>query len=109
MSDEPKGSKPGSIEDTQLDRVNTYPSVEFAIPTSAPISRVVSKCPSHPTASGGIQEKSVVNEGSHGTRSDEETQSVIPPDEHSYPEGGLQAWLVVLASFMGSIVAFGVM
>ena len=117
MSHEPKGSKPGPIiEREQLSRVNTIPSVEFTIPPSDNPEHIVTKCPSRQTQSGGAQAQqekdSSANEGeaNHRVPNDEEALSIVSDqDVVTYPEGGLQAWLVVLGSFLGTIVAFGMM
>ncbi|KAH7138485.1 major facilitator superfamily domain-containing protein [Dendryphion nanum] len=116
MSHEHKGSTPGPIiEPHHLTRVNTLPSVEFTIPPSDTPEQVFSKCPSRQTQSGGAQahkEKGLDgNEGDgNGGSNDEETQSIATDqDVVTYPEGGLQGWLVVLGSFLGTIVAFGMM
>lgn len=112
MSEEPKGSTPGPInEHNTLTRVNTIPSVEFTIPPSdPPIAKVNSKCQQHqtPTADAqGQREKSDASGG--GQPLDEELQSVVTNDEVTYPEGGREAWLVVFGSFMGATVGFGMM
>lgn len=122
MSHEPKGSTPGPIaERSQLTRVNTFPSVEFTIPPSDPPEQhVVTKCSAHRTQSDDAParnedaEKSTTvtekNQGAPG-QNDEEVQSVTSRDdgEVSYPEGGMQAWLVVLGSFCGMTASFGMM
>lgn len=106
MSHEPKGSTPGPINETHhLTKVNTYPSVEFTIP-SGPPELFIAKCPSRRTQGGVAPELSEKNERSAG---DEEAQSVVMSNEGPYPEGGLQAWLVVLGAFCASIVGFGMM
>ncbi|KAF2471095.1 MFS monocarboxylate transporter-like protein [Lindgomyces ingoldianus] len=112
MTHEPKGSKPGSIHERhQSTRANTIPSVEFSIPPSVldpPVQKIVSQCPLRRTQNGDAQEKSVANEDYCAAPNDEEAQSFVT-DEVTYPEGGRQAWLVVLGSFCGTIVAFGMM
>ncbi|KAF2017620.1 MFS general substrate transporter [Aaosphaeria arxii CBS 175.79] len=119
MREEHKGSTPGLIvERNQLTKVNTFPSVEFTIPPSdPPTERVISKCHSHqtPTADALAQtEKSDALEGGQHPSAalrDEEALSVTTTNqgEVSYPEGGLEAWLVVLGSFLGAFIAFGMM
>ncbi|KAF2786233.1 MFS general substrate transporter [Melanomma pulvis-pyrius CBS 109.77] len=111
MNHEQNGSKPGLIHDNHISRVNTFPSVEFSIPPSD-FPHVTSKCSSHQIRSGGsLAENRDTNEKPHGAPSDEEAQSDVASNngEPSYPEGGLKAWLVVLGSFFGTIVSFGMM
>lgn len=109
MSHEPKGSTPGLIDDERherkdLTKVNTFPSVEFSIPPSDPPEQIV-RCASRRTQGAGAQDK----EKSEGP-GDEESQTEPDDDnEVSYPEGGLQAWLVVFGGFMASFVGFGMM
>ncbi|ORY14189.1 major facilitator superfamily domain-containing protein [Clohesyomyces aquaticus] len=110
MTHEPKGSTPGSIhERPTFSRVNTIPSVEFSIPQDPPVEKIISKCHSHQTRNGGAPENSAADKGHLEVSNDEESQSVVTLDEVTYPEGGRQAWLVVLGSFCGTIVAFGMM
>ncbi|KAF2259804.1 MFS monocarboxylate transporter-like protein [Lojkania enalia] len=112
MSHEDKGGTPGLIyEHVDLARVNTIPSVEFAIPPSAPTElQAISRCHSVRSRGNDAQAQLEVNEGEKVSSTDEEAQSVMfTSDEVSYPEGGLQAWLVVLGSFSGTVVAFGMM
>jgi hypothetical protein len=113
MQHEHNGSKPGLIHnDSHLSRVNTFPSVEFSIPPSDPPARNISKCSSHrPRSSGSPAENPDTNE-KRSVPGDEEAQSdavFTDGDDESYPEGGLAAWLVVLGSFFGTIVSFGMM
>lgn len=108
MTHKPNGSKPGSIHEnteSSLKRVNTIPSADFAIPPSDSLGPRVSKegCHSHQTRCSGVLEK---QEGNEAQNADEESVSDAYDE---YPEGGLQAWLVVLGSFFGSVVAFGMM
>ncbi|KAF2751333.1 MFS monocarboxylate transporter-like protein [Sporormia fimetaria CBS 119925] len=102
MSYEPKGSTPGLItERNQLTKVNTFPSVEFSIPPSDPPDQIIKRCPSHRTQGDAVPEEK---------SGDEESQSMASNDnEVSYPEGGLQAWLVVIGGFAASVVGFGIM
>ena len=44
-----------------------------------------------------------------GFKEDGDPDSSPPEVEHSYPEGGLDAWLVVFGSFTGMTACFGVM
>ncbi|KAF2114715.1 MFS monocarboxylate transporter-like protein [Lophiotrema nucula] len=105
MNHEENGSKPGLLERPPLSRVNTIPSVEFCIP-SAPIEHSVSRCASRRTQCGDVREKGATEP----IPEDVEAQSTLTsPNEEPYPEGGLQAWLVVLGSFSASIVGFGMM
>ncbi|KAF2662460.1 MFS general substrate transporter [Lophiostoma macrostomum CBS 122681] len=106
MSNEQKGSKPGQVAQRHpLTRANTIPSVEFSIPPSLPQEHST-RCPPHLIHCADAQGKP---ESKHGPR-DEEAQSYpADEDEITYPEGGLAAWLVVLGSFSGTIVAFGMM
>lgn len=113
MSHEHKGSKPGPLHEQppQLARLYTIPSVEFAIPPSDPS---LEKCHSRQTRNADAQAKGKKSsegiEEANKNHDDEEAQSVATsPDEVTYPEGGLQAWLVVLGSFSGTVVAFGMM
>jgi hypothetical protein len=104
MSEEQKGSKPGQIiERHPLKRANTIPTVEFSIPPSFPEDHSTGCRPHqiHCDDAQGQSEK-------YGAP-DEEAQSFANEDEITYPEGGLAAWLVVLGSFSGTIVAFGMM
>lgn len=104
MSHEPKGSTPGPIHERKdLTRVNTFPSVEFSIPPSDPPDQIVTRCASRRTQGDTAQEQE-----KNGSEGDEEAQSVNE-NEVSYPEGGLQSWLVVLGGFMASFVGFGMM
>lgn len=108
MSGEYKGSTPGPITDEpQLEPVNSYPAAEFTIPPADTLSR----CRSVRTRSvdAPAQEKSRQNEGHLVASSDEESQSVISSDEVTYPEGGWEAWLCILGSFMGLVAALGMM
>ena len=122
MSTEPKGSTPGPIEHHHhhnLTRVNTFPSVEFTIPPSdPPLEKVVSKCGPRQTRcdDAPAPEKYPRSEEHTGDARDEENRSVTSnndgddgDDQVTYPEGGLQAWLVVLGSFFGAFVGFGMM
>lgn len=102
MSHENNGSKPG-LERTHLTGSNTIPSVEFTIPPSDPAEHHLTKCPSRRTQCDDAQANAEKDGLPLG---DEEAQS---EGEVTYPEGGLQAWLVVLGSFSGTIVAFGMM
>lgn len=113
MSHEPKGSTPGLIDEERherkdLTKVNTFPSVDFSIPPSDPPEQVV-RCASRRTQGAGAPDK----EKSERGPGDEESQSSQsePNDENevTYPEGGLQAWLVVFGGFMASFVGFGMM
>lgn len=114
MSHEIKGSTPGSIapERHHLTRVNTFPAAEFTIPPSD-FAETVSRCPSHRTRGEGALEQETSKASERGEESectDEESQSVVSQDgDHSYPEGGLAAWLVVAGSFSATVVAFGMM
>jgi hypothetical protein len=112
MQHEHNGSKPGPINnDSHLSRVNTFPCVEFSIPPSDPPTRTISKCSPHqPRGSGSPAENPDTNE-KRSAPGDEEAQSdaVSTNGDESYPEGGLAAWLVVLGSFFGTIVSFGMM
>lgn len=110
MSGEDKGSKPGLNTTEGLTRVNTFPAAEFTIPPSD-LAEVVSRCRSHQThyADAQAPTNSKTNEGEKISE-DEEAQAVASLSaEAAYPEGGLGAWLVVLGSFFGTIVAFGMM
>ncbi|KAF2196345.1 MFS general substrate transporter [Delitschia confertaspora ATCC 74209] len=112
MTHEPKGSKPGLIlertHSNTLRKTNTIPSVEFTIPPSDSLDQSKG-CHSHQIRSNGAQEKLAGGlEGGQNGRIVEEG-SEFSEDETSYPEGGLQAWLVVLGSFCASVVAFGMM
>jgi hypothetical protein len=110
MSYEPKGSTPGPIttERNQLTKVNTFPSVEFTIPPSDPPEQIITKCASRHTQNSIAQAQSEKDERNHGDG--KESYSVAPNgNEVSYPEGGLRAWLVVLGSFMASVMGFGMM
>ncbi|KAF2273429.1 MFS monocarboxylate transporter-like protein [Westerdykella ornata] len=108
MTHDPNGSTPGLFtERNQLTRANTFPSVEFSIPPSDPIEQIVTRCRSHPTHSFSAPARGEKNEAYEG---DGDGNSVVSHlTEVSYPEGGLQAWLVVLGSFSGSFVGFGMM
>ncbi|KAF2006774.1 MFS monocarboxylate transporter-like protein [Amniculicola lignicola CBS 123094] len=115
MSQNTNGSKPGLPQ--HLTRVNTIPSVEFTIPPSEPLST----CASHRTHCDGVRAERIGGSEENGKQHDAinedadadiEAQSVESGDENeetTYPEGGLAAWLVVLGSFFGTIVAFGMM
>lgn len=108
MSFEDNGSKPGlTIDENPLDRVSSYPAVEFAIPPGP----VLSKCGSRQTRCRGPLEGQPedADEKCVGAPRDEENQDHVEESEETYPEGGLEAWLVVLGSFLGTIVAFGLM
>ncbi|KAF1851577.1 MFS monocarboxylate transporter-like protein [Cucurbitaria berberidis CBS 394.84] len=110
MNSEHNGSKPGLItERNHLSRVNTFPNAEFTIPPSDTLS----KCRSAPTHSADAQasEKSKENQKNATATGDEEKQSETShdDDEVTYPEGGLEAWSVVLGSFMGLVAALGMM
>ncbi|KAF2731604.1 MFS monocarboxylate transporter-like protein [Polyplosphaeria fusca] len=111
MQHDDKGSKPGSFrENSPLTRTNTYPAAEFSIPPSVPPElQSVSRCASHRTAGKDALAQSA-DEDPHAVRRDEEAQSALTSqDEEPYPEGGRRAWLVVLGSFSGTIVGFGMM
>ena len=108
MSFEDNGSKPGlTTDENPLDRVSSYPAVEFAIPPGP----VLSKCGSRQIrCRGSLGERAEdANEKCVGAPRDEENQDHVEESEETYPEGGLEAWLVVLGSFLGTIVAFGLM
>jgi len=110
MTDEFNGSKPGPIHQrpNSLKRVNTLPSAEFAIPPADSLGQSrLHKCHSHQTHCKGAQEKSEGHEGQEGPDGDEESLSSCSSE--AYPEGGLQAWLVVLGGFAGTTVGFGLM
>jgi hypothetical protein len=109
MTHEPNGSKPGPElkKINSLTRINTIPSAEFTIPPPDSFDHHVQRCHSHRTQNSGAQEKESGNEGEKGQDGDEESLSTI--SDGPYPEGGLQAWLVVFGSFMGTTVAFGMM
>lgn len=117
MTQEPKGSKPGSIErtHTQLSRVNTIPSVEFAIPPSEPVERVYSKeCHPHQTQSSeprgrGEGQVGHGDEAYHGDEESVVTYHDQDGNEIDYPEGGVKGWLCVLGSFAGTTCCFGMM
>lgn len=108
MTHNPKGSTPGLItERNQLTRINTFPSVEFSIPPSDPPEQIITRCLSHQTPSASAPVHGQKNEA-HDVGGDA-ISVVSNSTEVSYPEGGLQAWLVVLGSFSGSLVGFGMM
>jgi hypothetical protein len=112
MQHEHNGSKPGLIHsDSHLSRVNTFPSVEFSIPPSDPPARNISKCKSHqPRSSGSPAENPDTNEKRSVPGDEEAPSNAVSTDgDDSYPEGGLAAWLVVLGSFFGTVVSFGMM
>jgi MFS family permease len=112
MHSEPQGSTPG--HPSQLTRVNTYPRSDFTIPpndtlspcqsaqtrtAAAPVSPPVTENPRNATATGHDEEKA----SSVASPNNEEEDAV------TYPEGGLEAWLVVFASFMGLVASLGMM
>lgn len=113
------GSKPGLHTTTQdkanLSRVPT---------TSPPLSDVQISC--HPSQSPGFVSQdcapppgeptldSTINGGStHGSQSSSNVEAARSPtdekDDATYPEGGLQAWLVVVGSLAGMTASFGYM
>jgi hypothetical protein len=118
MSSEPKGSTPGLINPhNNLTRVNTFPNAEFTIPPSDTLS----PCQSAQTHSAdapalGNSKESRQNNTATGDEKghqplDCESQSITSttPNEVTYPEGGLEAWSVVLGSFLGLLAALGMM
>lgn len=110
MQSESNGSTPGLYnQQDQLQRVNTYPNAEFTIPPSDSLS----KCRSAQTHSAGAQVSEKLKESPRNAiaTGDEETQSQTShsDDEVTYPEGGLESWLVVLGSFMGLLASLGTM
>ena len=109
MTHEPNGSKPGSELERigSLKGVNTIPPAEFTIPPPDSFDHHVQRCHSRRTQNSGAQEKEIGNEGDREQDVDEESLSIT--SDGPYPEGGLQAWLVVFGSFMGTTVAFGMM
>ncbi|KAF2864848.1 major facilitator superfamily domain-containing protein [Massariosphaeria phaeospora] len=114
MSHEHNGSTPGHlVERNKLTRANTFPSVEFTIPPSDPPEQLVARCHSHQTRCNDVQarEKSPDDDGQPRLSNDAESQIGVAAhdDEVTYPEGGREAWLVVLGSFFGTMVAFGMM
>jgi MFS family permease len=110
MHSEPNGSKPGPITDrNELTRVNTFPQAEFTIPPSDTLSPCRS-AQTH-TADAQVSEKLKESRRSATATGDEESRSDTShaDDEVTYPEGGLEAWLVVFGSFMGLVAALGMM
>ena len=108
MSGEYKDSTSGPIADEpQLEPINSYPAAEFTIPPADTLSR----CRSARTRSvdAPVQKKSEQNEGHPVASSGEESQSITSGDEVTYPEGGREAWLCILGSFMGLVAALGMM
>ncbi|KAF9691866.1 hypothetical protein EKO04_009849 [Ascochyta lentis] len=108
MSGERKGSTPGPItDDHQLEPVSSYPVAQYTIPPADTLPR----CRSARTRSvdAPVREKSKQNEGHAAASLDEENQSVTSEDEVTYPEGGWEAWLCILGSFMGLVAALGMM
>jgi sugar phosphate permease len=107
MSGEPKGSTPGpTVDDHQLEPVNSYPAAEFTIPPADTLSR----CRSARTRSVDAPEREKPqHEQNRGASSDEENPSLASQDEVTYPEGGWEAWLCIFGSFMGLVAALGMM
>ncbi|KAF3002415.1 hypothetical protein E8E13_003272 [Curvularia kusanoi] len=110
MSGEPKGSTPGPIindNHPELEPVNSYPAAEFTIPPADALSR----CRSARTHSvdAPAREKSKQHGLSSSNEDDEENRSETSADEVTYPEGGAEAWLCILGSFLGLVAALGMM
>jgi MFS family permease len=109
MQSEHNGSTPGlSTPRNQLTRVNTFPHAQLIIPPSDTLS----KCQSvpTPTADAPVSEKSTESPKNRTATGDEENPSVASDNDNvTYPEGGLEAWLVILGSFMGLVAALGCM
>ncbi|KAI9708354.1 MAG: hypothetical protein M1820_004058 [Bogoriella megaspora] len=102
--------------------MNTANQRQQARTTSAELKRAYSKepIPAAPLALPPADEKSWPALQSQNSASlakeivdDEKTPSItgdsLSRHEVTYPEGGLQAWLVVFGSFMGTIACFGMM
>ena len=103
MSGEHKGSTPGFIvNNNHLEPVNSYPAAEFTIPPADTLSRCRSV--QTPSVDALAREKS-----RHVDSPDEENRSVTSTDEVTYPEGGWEAWLCILGSFLGLVAALGMM
>ncbi|KAF2458321.1 major facilitator superfamily domain-containing protein [Lineolata rhizophorae] len=111
-----KGSKPGPIEPELQERIQSLSSQKTHYPpyTTSDKTLTASEC----TAPSALEAGSIKSEGPAedpkdeppvGHRLDHYTSSVpeTSEGEHTYPEGGLQAWLVVFGSFCGMTTAFG--
>ena len=87
-----KGSKPGLSSDNSLSHTNS---------------------PSFSTTEGwqASQSQDFEFQAGHPNAKSEDLEAHASPDHEKedviYPEGGLQAWLVVVGSFCGMIAAFG--
>ena len=107
MSTNFNGSKPGPLEKDIPIEGNLHPTTEdetSVVATEAQWQQPQLPCSAYPAASPCSP---VDEEKAPQALSPTSTDS--QKDETIYPEGGLQAWLVVLGSFSGMVAAFGYM
>ncbi|GME37009.1 mfs monocarboxylate transporter [Neofusicoccum parvum] len=121
MHTQPKGSRPGPIEPpyhgTSASITATDPIAPAAqdnqVPTCDPSEQTLAdKEWTDPDKEKPLQapvyEDAECDAGSSPPSSDG-SSTLSAADEDTYPEGGLQAWLVVLGSFSGMLASFGMM
>lgn len=105
-----KGSKPGrdheasgeyNEEDIDLTR---YPSAAAPFGGAAPVELRSHDDPERDPAKEYISGNDEEKQSPTGS-----SESVASKRPTFYPEGGLEAWLVVLASFSGMLICFGMM
>lgn len=115
MNQQPKGSTPGLISHPDLE--NPSPSSEkcqlplfdpsrHTLDEGDPIEDKERNYPQQPEQ-GYLKEQR--RDEPLSPSSSESASEACDPDEDSYPEGGLKAWLVVLGSFSGMVASFGMM
>ena len=107
MSTNFKGSKPGPFgKNTSFERtLSPTPENETSVvATEAQWQQPQPPCSAYPGSSpcGPVNEEKA-------SQAYSPTSTGSEKDETIYPEGGLQAWLVVLGSFSGMVAAFGYM
>ena len=108
MTQEPNGSKPGLLPENNL----IFPSL---VPTNSPETAWIQT--EEQWQRLRFPNSAYLATAHHGATMDEEkgeeasspTSTVLTKDDVIYPEGGLQAWLVVLGSFCGMLAGFGYM
>ncbi|KAL6713963.1 hypothetical protein ACLMJK_008457 [Lecanora helva] len=97
---------------------------EVSSSTAASRDVIVDRCETLDQASSGVAEHDSAygqtsyhapeitkSEATSNGNDDEQTtiDTAVVQDDHTYPEGGLAAWLVVLGSFSGMVASFGVL
>jgi len=96
-----KGSRPGLLPRNNSIDTSLHPTTSPQASTAGKIPSACPPCRPRDSASQGVN------------RNREDPESLPSPIaekiETTYPEGGLQGWLVVLGSFTGMVAAFGYM